>query len=526
MGAALLVLAAVVGILLMLGRGGDNGEPVVAVEPSPVPTASAPAGSQLAPPAEPSPTAASTVLRTEAPAAAPPTSEPTMPAPTPTPVPLQAAFTVMSDTLNVRRGPGTNYAVIGRLTAGQSYEITGKNPVGDWLQFDLNGQQGWVIANLVSVSGDSNTVQVAENIPAPPPPPTARPIADLRFVQLSLLPVANANLKEGYANPPTGQVTLGGVPFDLKSGETATTQAEPLPNNPTRVWLPASTTNVSAVYLLLTGGDLYLDYDRRPIGKVRLIFADNRDYAVDLIGGVNVREWKQGGGVIASTTSPDVTEVWRSSDRYDGSPAVIDLLRIAVPADLQGRKLEGIEVLDTSTATVGTLDPAINLLGVTLAAEAPPSPAAACAVSTDAGLQAVWQGADVRARAGCATANATTTDAAYGQFERGAMIWRRDLRIIYVMSSDGAWRSYQDTWTEAEGQFYCPESAPSESPPSPQRGFSKVWCQNPDVRQQLGNILQPEWAEVMLTQSFAGATMVKSSQGMIVLFADGSWLRR
>ena len=51
--------------------------------------------------------------------------------------------------VNVRSGPGTNYAQIGRLQAGQSFAITGKNPAGDWWQFDFNGRPGWVLGELV-----------------------------------------------------------------------------------------------------------------------------------------------------------------------------------------------------------------------------------------------------------------------------------------------------------------------------------------------------------------------------------------
>ena len=45
--------------------------------------------------------------------------------------------------------------------------------MGDWYQFDLDGQPAWVIANLVNISGDPVAVQVAQNIRAVP---TARPI--------------------------------------------------------------------------------------------------------------------------------------------------------------------------------------------------------------------------------------------------------------------------------------------------------------------------------------------------------------
>jgi uncharacterized protein YraI len=123
------------------------------------------------------------VFATEAPVAAEPTAEATAePAATEEPTvepPAETAEVVRltaSQTVNARRGPGTNYPVIGRLSAGQAFPVTGKNARGDWYQFDLNGQSAWVIANLVNISGDPVAVQVAENIPAVPTArPTARP---------------------------------------------------------------------------------------------------------------------------------------------------------------------------------------------------------------------------------------------------------------------------------------------------------------------------------------------------------------
>jgi len=99
------------------------------------------------------------------------TPVPTLPPPTDTPNPTPRL--TANQTANVRQGPGTNYAIIGRLTAGQSFDITGKNPAGDWLQFDFNGRPGWVYGELVTVSGDQARIQVAQNIPPPPPRPTA-----------------------------------------------------------------------------------------------------------------------------------------------------------------------------------------------------------------------------------------------------------------------------------------------------------------------------------------------------------------
>lgn len=75
--------------------------------------------------------------------------------------------------MNVRGGPGTNYAVVGALNAGDVARITGKNGTGDWWQISFaGGATGWVYGPLVTTSGDTGGIAVAE---APPPPPTAIP---------------------------------------------------------------------------------------------------------------------------------------------------------------------------------------------------------------------------------------------------------------------------------------------------------------------------------------------------------------
>ena len=70
--------------------------------------------------------------------------------------------------INVRGGPGTAYQVVGQVSPGQYYAVTGKNEDNDWWQIDFNGQQGWVIDQLVSASGAANDVAVVTDIPELP----------------------------------------------------------------------------------------------------------------------------------------------------------------------------------------------------------------------------------------------------------------------------------------------------------------------------------------------------------------------
>lgn len=102
-----------------------------------------------------------------------PTSTPMLPTATPSP-----RFTT-NQTVNVRAGPGTNYGIIGQLSAGQAYDITGRNLEGGWWQFAYGSQQAWVNADLVDTSGDLSRMQVASSIPTPPAAPALRKIAFL-----------------------------------------------------------------------------------------------------------------------------------------------------------------------------------------------------------------------------------------------------------------------------------------------------------------------------------------------------------
>ncbi len=156
-------------------------------------SAAAPAPAPVPPTKTPKPTFTPTAVPTEIPfataqpiqataeavatTAAQPTQAPiATAAPTEAPTPEVLKLTA-SQNVNVRSGPGTAYPAIGRLGAGDSFEVTGRNDAGDWVKFDFNGKAGWVTAALVSVEGDLNGVEVAEApaVPTARPQPTARP---------------------------------------------------------------------------------------------------------------------------------------------------------------------------------------------------------------------------------------------------------------------------------------------------------------------------------------------------------------
>ena len=94
--------------------------------------------------------------------------------PTPTPTALLGEpLLTTKRKMNVRRGPGTNHAILGTAEAGAEFEITGRNVNGDWWQISYEGSSGWVYAPYVTASDTDGVKAVAS--PTPFPTATARP---------------------------------------------------------------------------------------------------------------------------------------------------------------------------------------------------------------------------------------------------------------------------------------------------------------------------------------------------------------
>jgi anionic cell wall polymer biosynthesis LytR-Cps2A-Psr (LCP) family protein/uncharacterized protein YraI len=74
--------------------------------------------------------------------------------------PITQAIVPPRDVVNVRRGPGVNYRVITRLSAGQSALIIGKSDDAKWLQVRIRNSAGWVATQYVRVQGDLASVPV------------------------------------------------------------------------------------------------------------------------------------------------------------------------------------------------------------------------------------------------------------------------------------------------------------------------------------------------------------------------------
>ncbi len=78
------------------------------------------------------------------------------------------ALFITGETVNVRLGPGIEYGLVSSVNQGQEFDITGRNPLGDWWQICCtNGQTGWVFGQLVRVE-NAGDVSIAQDIPPAP----------------------------------------------------------------------------------------------------------------------------------------------------------------------------------------------------------------------------------------------------------------------------------------------------------------------------------------------------------------------
>lgn len=83
--------------------------------------------------------------------------------------------TPISDNVNIRSGPGTEYRIIGVLRAGRSIDVVGHNgydlsrscvgvdfedTLDMWITVQFNEQRGWIARCTVTITGDMSRLLV------------------------------------------------------------------------------------------------------------------------------------------------------------------------------------------------------------------------------------------------------------------------------------------------------------------------------------------------------------------------------
>lgn len=106
-------------------------------------------------------------------------------------------------------------------------------------------------------------------------------------------------------------------------------------------------------------------------------------------------------------------------------------------------------------------------------------------------------------------------------FEHGSMLYRDDLKQIYVLTLDQKFKVYPDTWKEGTNPDvgYTPQGA---SKITPGRGFGWLWASDPDVRQALGSAIATEQG---FTGSISGdgTTTTIKADSTYAFNKDGTW---
>lgn len=100
---------------------------------------------------------------------------------------------------------------------------------------------------------------------------------------------------------------------------------------------------------------------------------------------------------------------------------------------------------------------------------------------------------------GCPTAPTAIVWAAYERFERGAMLWRSDTNLTYILYNDGTWELSNLAW---DGREIPTRGEPPPGLYRPERGFGYVWGMRDDVFARLGWATMPEKGFCAAIQSF------------------------
>ncbi len=115
--------------------------------------------------------------------------------PTPAPAVTLAVVTTEGSRLNVRSGPGTDFAIVGKLEPGRVVTVTGTSQDGQWyrVQVDEVDGEAWIAATYAAVTEatPAATEEPAAALPMPTPTP-GQASTPAQPVEVSLLPTPTA----------------------------------------------------------------------------------------------------------------------------------------------------------------------------------------------------------------------------------------------------------------------------------------------------------------------------------------------
>lgn len=123
--------------------------------------------------------------------------------------------------VNLRSGPGTNFNIVGSLSAGMTLPVMGSN--NGWFAVEFNRQLAWAFSGVVNASGPCNNLPLVQ--PGAAPPQTTQEVTGLTST-----PTATATLAQNNNNNQQQQPTA-------TASATLTTQNQ----QPTLTYTPTAT---------------------------------------------------------------------------------------------------------------------------------------------------------------------------------------------------------------------------------------------------------------------------------------------
>jgi len=100
-------------------------------------------------------------------------------------------------------------------------------------------------------------------------------------------------------------------------------------------------------------------------------------------------------------------------------------------------------------------------------------------------------------------------------YEHGRMFWLQPTGQIWVMivktEGRGDWQVYEDTFVDGEPEF-DPDIVPPDGMEQPKRGFGKLWRENPQIRDELGWAITPEFGYVSRYEYHPGGEVNANNQ--------------
>ncbi|MBU4222272.1 MAG: PQQ-binding-like beta-propeller repeat protein [Euryarchaeota archaeon] len=238
-----------------------------------------------------------------------------------------------------------------------------------YIELKLDGYNPW--SDSINVAAGGTSYVSAPLVPVTPTPTltTLASTSERDYSTISLDSIANWPI-DHLIYPPSGNITLGGVPFYVN--REFQTRQRMLLNNPSQGVLNINITSPLKIYVLLNGAYVLKQFFEKEVGYIEMEFNDGYSFKKSIIAGRDLRETWAGDENLYTISSisgnPNWQNVWSESQSRGDQPATafIDMLTIPLPQEYQSRTLTAISIYDTSIDNVGSSDPSLIIMGITV----------------------------------------------------------------------------------------------------------------------------------------------------------------